>query len=67
VELADDYSYAVVGHPKHRHLSILSRKPGMADKLLAEIIDRCEQRGYDTSKLVSQEHHILSCADAALA
>jgi len=67
VELAEDYSYAVVGHPKHRHLSILSRKPGMPDKLLGEIIDRCEQRGYDTSKLVSQEHHILSSGETALA
>ncbi|MBB6500528.1 lipocalin family protein [Pedobacter cryoconitis] len=56
VELAEDYSYAVIGHPKHKHLSILSRKPELPASLLDEIIDRCQQRGYDISKLVSQEH-----------
>lgn len=56
VELAEDYSYAVIGHPKHKHLSILSRKPELQASLLDEIIDRCQQRGYDISKLVSQEH-----------
>lgn len=56
IELAADYSYVVVGHPKLKHLSILSRKPEMADELLSEIIGRCAQKGYDTSKLVSQEH-----------
>ena len=56
IELAEDYSYAVVGHPKHKHLFILSRKPELAAGLLDEIIDRCQQKGYDISKLVSQEH-----------
>ena len=56
IELADDYSYAVVGHPKHKQLSILSRIPGITTELLTGIIDRCHERGYDTTKLVSQEH-----------
>lgn len=56
IELADDYSYAVIGHPKHRYLFIMSRKPGLEEELLKEIIDRCHKKGYDTGKLVSQEH-----------
>ena len=56
IELAEDYSYAVVGHPKCKHLSILSRKVGISEEILSGIIDRCHERGYDTSKLISQGH-----------
>lgn len=56
IELAEDYSYVVVGHPKHKTLAILSRKPELPKELLKEIVDRCRQKGYDTSKLVFQEH-----------
>jgi apolipoprotein D and lipocalin family protein len=56
IELADDYSYVVVGHPRHKNLFIMARKPEMADDLLREVIARCKEKGYDTSKLVYQEH-----------
>lgn len=56
IELAEDYSYVVVGHPKHKYLSIMARKPQLEAGLLEEIIARCKEKGYDTSKLVSQEH-----------
>lgn len=56
IELADDYSYVVVGHPKHKFLFIMSRKPYLPDELLSEIINRCYKKGYDTSKLVFQDH-----------
>lgn len=56
IELAEDYSYVVVGHPKHKYLFIMARKPQIEESLLKEIIARCEERGYDTTKLVSQEH-----------
>jgi apolipoprotein D and lipocalin family protein len=56
IELADDYSYVVVGHPQHKYLFIMARKPEMASTLLKEIIGRCREKGYDTSKLISQEH-----------
>lgn len=56
IELAEDYSYVVVGHPKFKYLFIMSRKPNLPEELLTEIIGRCHQKGYDTSKLVSQEH-----------
>ncbi|MGY0040449.1 lipocalin family protein [Pedobacter sp. NJ-S-72] len=56
IELGEDYSYVVVGHPKHKHLSIMSRKPELSQEQLDEIIWRCQEKGYDISKLVSQEH-----------
>lgn len=56
IELAEDYSYAVVGHPKLKKLVIMSRTPGLPSDLLESIFDRCAQRGYDTSKLIAQNH-----------
>ena len=56
IELAGDYSYMVVGHPRYKHLSILSRKPDVDPELLREIVGRCKKKGYDTMQLVSQEH-----------
>lgn len=56
IELPEDYSYVVVGHPDHKFLFIMARKPVLPKDLLDEIISRCKAKGYDTTKLVSQEH-----------
>jgi apolipoprotein D and lipocalin family protein len=56
IELAEDYSYVVVGHPKHKFLFIMARKPELPKELLDEIIERCQAKGYDTGKLASQGH-----------
>ena len=56
IELAEDYSYVVIGHPECKILSIMSRTPYLDQNLLDEIIERCRRKGYDTSKLISQEH-----------
>jgi apolipoprotein D and lipocalin family protein len=56
IELADDYSYVVVGHPDHKFLFIMSRNPVMPKKLLDDIILRCSDKGYDVSQLTSQMH-----------
>ena len=67
IELAEDYSYVVIGHPRLRTLAIMSRKPSLPETLVHEIIERCEQRGYDTSKLVSQGHDMSSATETVLA
>jgi apolipoprotein D and lipocalin family protein len=59
IELAEDYSYVVVGHPKHKCLFIMSRRPELPQDLIDEVIARCDAKGYDTSKLVSQGHKQL--------
>lgn len=56
IELADDYSYVVVGHPEHKFLFIMSRNTKMAKKTYDDIVERCKAKGYDVSKLTSQLH-----------
>jgi len=56
IELASDYSYVVVGHPEKKYLFIMARKPHMEQQLLEQITERCAAKGYDTARLVSQEH-----------
>jgi len=56
IELADDYSYVVVGHPDHRFLFIMGRNPEMPKKTHDEIVARCKAKGYDVAKLTSQLH-----------
>ncbi len=51
IDLASDYSYAVVGHPNRKYLWILSRTPTMKDVIYQHIISRIEQNGFDTSKI----------------
>lgn len=51
IDLAEDYSYAVVGHPNRKYLWILSRTPQMDDDLYRQILDRITAKGFDISKL----------------
>lgn len=52
IELADDYSYAVVGHPGRDYLWILARTPTMAETTFRAIVVRLQAKGYETSRLV---------------
>ena len=53
IELAEDYRYAVVGHPGRDYLWILSRSPTMAADDYQGILQRLEStHRYDTSRLV---------------
>jgi apolipoprotein D and lipocalin family protein len=51
IDLAEDYSYAVVGHPKRDYLWILSRTPEMDEAIYAEIVSRIKQKNFDVTKL----------------
>lgn len=52
VGLAQDYSYAVVGHPGRDYLWILSRTPTMSEATYQTIVTRLQAQGYETSRLV---------------
>ncbi len=52
IDLADDYSYAVVGAPNRKYLWILARKPVMDNTLYDDIVKRIAAKGFDVSKLV---------------
>lgn len=52
IDLAQDYSYAVVGHPGRDYLWILSRSPTMSDDTYQRILARLRAQRYETSRLV---------------
>ncbi len=51
IDLAEDYSYAVVGHPDRDYLWILSRTSKMEDKIYQSILLRIAEKGFDINKL----------------
>ena len=51
IDLADDYSYAVVSHPNKKYLWILNRRPQMSEEVYAGIIGRLRAKGFDLTKL----------------
>jgi len=55
IDLAGDYSYAVVGAPDRNYLWILSRTPQMDEGLYQEIVKRCADKGFDINKLVKTD------------
>jgi apolipoprotein D and lipocalin family protein len=52
IDLAEDYSYAVVGHPGRDYLWILARTPTMTEATYLGIVARLQAQGYETSRLV---------------
>jgi len=51
IDLAPDYSFAVVGAPNRKYLWILSRTPQMDEALFQDIVQRIAQNDFDVSKL----------------
>ena len=51
IDLADDYSYAVVSHPNKKYLWILSRTSKMDDMIYQQITSKLKTKGFDLSKL----------------
>jgi apolipoprotein D and lipocalin family protein len=50
IDLADDYSYAVVGVPSRKYCWILSRTTTMSDEIYAGILERVKEKGFDISQ-----------------
>ncbi len=55
IDLASDYSYAVVGHPNRKYLWILSREPKMNEEIYTQIISRLKEKGFDLNKIQKTE------------
>ncbi|MGZ3863319.1 MAG: lipocalin family protein [Bacteroidia bacterium] len=51
IDLADDYSYAVVSHPNRKYLWILCRSPKMDDSIYNQILARLKANEFDLSEL----------------
>jgi apolipoprotein D and lipocalin family protein len=56
IDLPKDYSYVVVGHPEHKFLFIMSRRPSIDKKLYETLVAKCKAMGYPVEKLASQHH-----------
>ena len=52
LELAEDYSWALVGSSSPHYLWILSRTPSLPAKVLDKILATARSYGYDTEKLI---------------
>lgn len=56
IELAPDYSHAVVGDPGRDYLWFLARSPQMDAATLDALKARAAEQGFDTSRLIYTEH-----------
>lgn len=56
IELADDYSYAVIAEPGRDYFWILSRTPEMEDKTFEAILRRAEAKGFRPSRVERTRH-----------
>jgi apolipoprotein D and lipocalin family protein len=52
IELAEDYSYSVVGTPDRKYLWILSRAPQMDEGTYKSLIEKAEGQGFNVAKLM---------------
>lgn len=52
IDLASDYSYAVIGHPNKKYLWVLSRTSTMNETIYQQIIARVKEKGFDISKII---------------
>lgn len=52
IDLAPDYSYAVVGEPSREYLWILARSPKLDEAVYKRIVERLPALGYDPAKVV---------------
>jgi apolipoprotein D and lipocalin family protein len=55
IELAPDYSYALVGEPGRKYLWILSRTPQLDEGTYLKLTEAARSQGFDVSKLVRTE------------
>lgn len=52
IDLAPDYSYAVVGEPDRKYLWVLSRTRTMDETTFLAVLDRIKKQGYDLTDLL---------------
>ena len=56
LEVAKDYSYALIGHPTKDYLWILSRTPILDEAIYNKLIIKAKNLGYETEKIVKTDH-----------
>lgn len=51
IDLAEDYSYTVVGEPSRKFVWIMARNPELDDDVYNSILERLDHQGYDIAKI----------------
>lgn len=52
LEVAPDYSWALVGNAKKSSCWVLSRTPDVSEALYAQLLEKLKAHGYDVTKLI---------------
>lgn len=52
LDIAPDYSYALIGSSSDNYLWIMSRTPTLPQPTLDQLLEKLQRRGYDTEKLI---------------
>jgi apolipoprotein D and lipocalin family protein len=52
LDLADDYSYALVGSPDRGYLWVLARETSLPDATYARVVAQARRQGFDSERLV---------------
>jgi apolipoprotein D and lipocalin family protein len=60
IDVADDYSTAIVGAADRKHLWLLSRQPTVSDVARQDFLNKARAQGFDTSALVYTRHSAAS-------
>lgn len=57
VDVADDYSTAIVGTDNRKQLSLLAKKPVVDDSTRQDFLNKARAQGFDTTALVFSPHN----------
>ncbi|MBA3664299.1 MAG: lipocalin family protein, partial [Bacteroidetes bacterium] len=51
-EVAEDYSYTVVGHPQKKFLYFMCREKSMKEELYQSLVKNYNNKGYDMKQMI---------------
>jgi apolipoprotein D and lipocalin family protein len=57
IDLADDYSYALVGHPNRQYLWLLCRNAHPDESVFTHLYAKAAENGFDTTQIVRTIHN----------
>lgn len=57
IDLAEDYSYTVIGVPNRKYVWIMARDPHIKDEVYAHILNKLENLGYDIDQIKRMEQN----------
>ena len=56
IELAPDYTYALVGAPDRKYLWVLARNPRLDEATYLRLLDAARSQGFDVSRMIRTQH-----------